>query len=73
LRVDDDEWVEAELAAELNDVTWRQWKLAWGATPGRHTITVRATDRTGAIQTEDRSEPFPSGATGQHQIVVLVD
>ena len=24
--------------------TWRQWVLPWEATPGRHTITVRATD-----------------------------
>jgi DMSO/TMAO reductase YedYZ molybdopterin-dependent catalytic subunit len=72
LRIDDGDWVEAELAAELNDVTWRQWSYAWEATPGRHSITVRATDRTGAIQTDERSEPFPSGATGQHQIVVLV-
>jgi DMSO/TMAO reductase YedYZ molybdopterin-dependent catalytic subunit len=72
LRIDEGEWVEAELAAELNDVTWRQWSYAWDATPGRHSITVRATDRTGAIQTDERSEPFPSGATGQHQIVVLV-
>ena len=41
--------------------------------PGRHTIRVRATERGGAIQTDERSEPFPSGATGQHQIVVLVE
>jgi DMSO/TMAO reductase YedYZ molybdopterin-dependent catalytic subunit len=72
LRIDDGDWVEADLAAELNDVTWRQWSYAWEATPGRHSITVRATDRTGAIQTDERSEPFPSGATGQHQIIVLV-
>jgi DMSO/TMAO reductase YedYZ molybdopterin-dependent catalytic subunit len=71
--IDDGAWITADLAAELNDVTWRQWSVAWDATPGRHTITVRATDRTGAIQTADRSEPFPSGATGHHQIVVLVD
>ena len=72
VQIDDGDWIEAALAAELNDVTWRQWSLAWRAEPGRHTIRVRATDRTGAIQTDARSEPFPSGATGQHQIVVLV-
>ena len=72
IQVDDGEWVAADLAAALNDVTWRQWSYAWQAEPGRHTIRVRATDATGAIQTEERSEPFPSGATGQHQIVVLV-
>lgn len=45
---------------------------AWEATPGRHTIRVRATERNGPIQTAERVEPFPSGATGQHQIVVIV-
>jgi DMSO/TMAO reductase YedYZ molybdopterin-dependent catalytic subunit len=73
VRVDDGPWTETRLAAELNDVTWRQWSYAWDATPGRHSITVRATERNGPIQTDERSEPFPSGATGQHQIVVLVE
>ena len=73
VRVDDGPWLEARLATEVNDTTWRQWDLAWEATPGRHTLTVRATDGTGAIQTAERSEPMPNGATGQHQIVVLVD
>jgi DMSO/TMAO reductase YedYZ molybdopterin-dependent catalytic subunit len=72
VRIDDTEWVTATLADELNDTTWRQWSYAWDAAPGRHTITVRATERGGLIQTDERSEPFPSGATGRHQIVVLV-
>ena len=72
LQIDDGDWVATTLAAELNDVTWRQWSYAWDATPGRHTIRVRAIERNGPIQTADRSEPFPSGATGQHQIVVIV-
>ena len=32
--------------------------------PGRHTITVRATDTNGAIQTDERAEPIPDGASG---------
>ncbi len=72
LQFDDGDWVEASLAAELNDVTWRQWSYAWQATSGRHTVRVRATEKNGPIQTPDRTEPFPSGATGQHQIVVIV-
>ena len=72
LQIDDGDWVEATLAGELNDVTWRQWSYAWEATSGRHSIRVRATEKNGPIQTDQRSEPFPSGATGQHQIVVLV-
>ncbi len=72
LQFDDGEWVEATLAAELNDVTWRQWSYAWQAASGRHSVRVRATEKNGPIQTDERSEPFPSGATGQHQIVVIV-
>ncbi|MFN8019983.1 MAG: molybdopterin-dependent oxidoreductase [Acidimicrobiales bacterium] len=80
LQIDDGEWVTTTLAAEHDIDTWRQWSYAWDATPGRHTIRVRAIERPAAgtnsanapIQTPDRSEPFPSGATGQHQIVVLV-
>ena len=33
-----------------------------------HTITVRATDNTGAVQTQDTAEPAPDGATGWHQV-----
>ena len=72
LQFDEGDWVDATLAAELNDVTWRQWSYAWPATSGRHTVRVRATEKNGPIQTPDRTEPFPSGATGQHQIVVIV-
>ncbi|MEZ5378732.1 MAG: molybdopterin-dependent oxidoreductase [Acidimicrobiales bacterium] len=73
VRIDDGDWMAAELADEVNDITWRQWSLPWEATPGRHSITVRAKDRNGAIQTDERSEPLPNGATGHHTVVVLVN
>jgi DMSO/TMAO reductase YedYZ molybdopterin-dependent catalytic subunit len=73
VQIDDGDWIEARLAAEQSADTWRQWSLAWEAAPGRHTVRVRATEAGGAIQTDERSEPFPSGATGQHQIVVIVE
>ena len=73
LQIDEGEWVETRLAAEHNVDTWRQWSYAWAATAGRHTIRVRAIERGGPIQTPERTEPFPSGATGQHQIVVIVE
>jgi hypothetical protein len=44
----------------------------WEATPGRHTLEVRATDGTGATQPEDRAPPFPDGATDWHSVVVTV-
>ena len=44
-----------------------------GITPGEHTIAVRATDGTGATQTDERSQPDPNGATGHHTIDVRVE
>jgi len=73
LKIDDGPWIEADMAAEVNGSTWRQWSHVWDATPGRHTITARAIDQDGAIQTADRTEPLPNGATGHHSVVVLVD
>jgi DMSO/TMAO reductase YedYZ molybdopterin-dependent catalytic subunit len=72
VQIDGEEWQSATLADEHNRVTWRQWSYSWNATPGRHTIAVRATEHNGPIQTGERSEPFPSGATGHHSIVVIV-
>ena len=73
VRIDDGPWQLAELAAELTDATWRQWRFTWMATPGRHDIACRATDGTGQTQTETRAQPIPDGASGWHSIVVLVE
>ncbi|WP_435611099.1 molybdopterin-dependent oxidoreductase [Streptomyces sp. C10-9-1] len=73
VRVDDGPWVPADLAAEHTVDTWRQWSFPWRATPGSHTLTVRATDRTGRTQPERRARPIPDGATGWHSVVVTVD
>ena len=73
LSIDEGPWLSADLADEVNDITWRQWSYPWEATPGRHSITVRAKDRNGSIQTPDRTEPLPNGAAGHHTVVVLVD
>ncbi|MEU6387842.1 molybdopterin-dependent oxidoreductase [Streptomyces sp. NPDC046939] len=73
VRVDDGPWEEARLAAEDTRDTWRQWSYAWQATKGGHTLTVRATDRTGETQTEQRAPTIPDGASGWHSVVVTVD
>jgi DMSO/TMAO reductase YedYZ molybdopterin-dependent catalytic subunit len=72
VRIDDGNWQPATLAALDTIDTWRQWTLAWDATPGTHRLSVRAIDSTGVIQTDARREPFPNGATGHHTIVVTV-
>ena len=72
VRVDDGPWQDAKLAPAATADTWRQWSLPWDATAGRHRLQVRATDATGAVQTEDRATPFPKGATGWHTVLVTV-
>jgi DMSO/TMAO reductase YedYZ molybdopterin-dependent catalytic subunit len=72
VRIDDDPWRPAELAAVPSDDTWRLWVLRWDAAPGTHRIAARATDRDGVVQTEIPSPPFPDGATGYHTIEVEV-
>lgn len=73
VRVDDGPWQQAELATEATRDTWRQWSFPWKATSGGHTLTVRATDRTGSVQTEKRTRTVPDGASGRHSVVVTVD
>ncbi|MEV8565331.1 molybdopterin-dependent oxidoreductase [Streptomyces sp. NPDC051322] len=70
VQVDDGPWQRAQLAAEDTTDTWRQWSLPWKPTPGPHTLTVRATDRTGRLQTEKRTNTIPNGASGRHSVVV---
>jgi DMSO/TMAO reductase YedYZ molybdopterin-dependent catalytic subunit len=73
VRVDDGEFRDAELGAVESADTWVQWVYRWKATRGRHTLTVRATDATGAVQTSRVADVVPDGATGLHRIEVTVD
>ncbi|MEU5576718.1 molybdopterin-dependent oxidoreductase [Streptomyces huasconensis] len=73
VRVDDGPWRPADLAAEDTRDTWRLWSFPWEATSGGHTLTVRATDRTGTVQTGKRARTIPDGASGRHSVVVTVD
>ncbi|MBU2668037.1 molybdopterin-dependent oxidoreductase [Actinoplanes bogorensis] len=72
ISVDGGPWKAAEMLPVPSIDTWVQWRLTWNATPGPHSLSVRATDGTGQVQTADRATPFPSGATGQHTITVTV-
>jgi len=74
VQIGDGEWAPADLGDALNADTWRQWAFRWTpAGAGRTTIRCRATDGNGVIQTDERSEPLPDGASGHHQIVVFVE
>jgi DMSO/TMAO reductase YedYZ molybdopterin-dependent catalytic subunit len=69
IRIDDGDWQRAELGAAYSNDTWRLWSFAWQADePGLHTVTVRATDNTGAVQTSEQADPVPDGATGWHTV-----
>ena len=72
VRVDDGDWQPAQLADTVGPDTWRQWRFDWAATPGKHTLAVRATDSAGRVQTGDAAPPEPDGATGWHTIEVEV-
>ncbi|WP_443047954.1 molybdopterin-dependent oxidoreductase [Streptomyces sp. H39-S7] len=73
VRIDGGEWLAARPATEDTADTWRQWSYPWDAKPGSHRIEVRATDRTGQTQTEDRQGTVPNGSTGWHSVVVTVE
>jgi DMSO/TMAO reductase YedYZ molybdopterin-dependent catalytic subunit len=72
VQVDSNGWEEAELGAADTIDTWRQWLYRWDASPGSHSLAVRATDGEGATQTAGRAAPFPDGATGYHTVLVEV-
>ncbi|HEV7899967.1 MAG TPA: molybdopterin-dependent oxidoreductase [Planosporangium sp.] len=72
VQVDDGPWQRATLAPVPSIDTWVQWTWQWRATPGGHTLRVRATDATGAVQEEKRVPIFPDGATGWHTLSVTV-
>jgi DMSO/TMAO reductase YedYZ molybdopterin-dependent catalytic subunit len=72
VRVDRGPWHDAELAAEDGVDTWRQWVWQWDATPGTHTLEVRATDADGHTQTGARAPIAPDGSTGWDSVNVTV-
>ncbi len=69
VRIDEGPWQPATLGAAYSDDTWRLWSFDWQADrPGPHLIAVRATDNTGYVQTGDRADVIPDGATGWHTV-----
>ncbi|MCX2929826.1 molybdopterin-dependent oxidoreductase [Mycobacterium sp. CVI_P3] len=74
VRIDDGPWQQARLGAAYSNDAWRLWSFPWTATQaGFHTITARATDNTGAVQTEEQAPPAPDGATGWPSVSFEVD
>ena len=71
--VDDGPWHQAVLANVESVDTWRLWRWDWQATPGTHTLQVRATDANGHVQTPAEAPVVPNGTSGQQSVVVTVN
>ena len=61
-------WMNATLGPDVGAAAWRQWWVTWDATPGEHTVRVRATNGKGETQTSEEARPDPDGATGWHTV-----
>lgn len=73
IQVDGGAWAEAVLQSPpLSGLTWVLWRYDWPRVSGRHVFRVRATDGTGALQTEVEHDTFPDGATGYHSVAVTI-
>ena len=67
--IDEDEnWRAAQLSSPLSTYTWVQWQITVGIPVGRHSIRVRATDGTGAVEDSRVTPPAPDGARGYHMV-----
>ncbi len=72
VRVDNGAWRAATLGPTLAKTTWRQWWIDWDARPGSRTISVRATDGTGVLQSSKSVPVAPNGAEGWHIVDITV-
>ena len=73
IRIDNGPWLLAEVSEPLSEDAWVQWKLDSELPPGKHVVSVRATDSTGFTQTEANVSPRPDGAEGWHTIEVTAE
>lgn len=64
VQIDGGDWQSAQLKAPLSGLTWRLWRYDWPASKGHHTVVVRATDGSGAVQIQQEAPLHPDGASG---------
>ena len=66
-------WKTAIVKDPLSQYTWVLWTSGLtAADKGNYKIIVRATDKTGKVQSSELEEPFPNGAQGYNQIDISV-
>lgn len=73
IQIDDGPWQSAKLADEASVDTWRQWYKEVELDKGLHTVRARATDPKDGIQTEERADPVPNGASGWQSVQFTVE
>lgn len=72
VNIDDTGWVPATISTPVNDESWVQWMYEWDAAPGTHYIAVRAWNKKGELQEQQRAPIAPNGSTGWHRVLVTV-
>ncbi|GAA1938024.1 molybdopterin-dependent oxidoreductase [Microbacterium aoyamense] len=70
--IDDGEWMPATLSTPINEDTWVQWVMEWDATPGTHYVAVRAVNKNGDLQIEERAPIAPNGSSGWQRSLISV-
>ena len=69
-----EKWSDAGLADRLSPFAWTAWSFTWDAEPGRHTLSVRATDDAGNTQPVEQPWTYHGMANNMVQRVdVLVE
>ncbi len=68
VQLDDGDWQKVTLNAEASVDTWRQWHHSVTVDSGLHTLRTRATDSVNGLQTADRADPVPNGASGWQSV-----
>ncbi len=72
VKIDDGEWQEAAARRRAQQRHLAPVDAPVGGHQRPPQITARATDGTGEVQTDQRANPIPDGASGWHNVVVLV-
>ncbi|MCS5714908.1 molybdopterin-dependent oxidoreductase [Herbiconiux sp. CPCC 205716] len=70
--IDNADWQPATLSTAVNADTWVQWYVDWNATTGTHYVAVRAVDKAGNLQIEERAPIVPNGTAGWQRTLVTV-
>lgn len=71
--IDDGPWQAATLSTPINEDTWVQWFVDWDAQPGVHYVAVRAVNRDGDVQIQERAPIAPDGSSGWQRVLLTVE